>query len=279
VLGVAATYTLWYMLTTTQHRTPRRAAIAAALALVAALAAPSGALAAEAPTLGPPTVIPAGQKTPIDVGGNNLHQGDTIRKGLELVRWPVTMHGASNAPITLTCPDGTIHSGLGVQEGSKVYFAVVKGSDYYGRTIKVRFYPGRNVAPNGARGHVYALCRDLSVAPLGPALGPPTIRKAGQRGPVDVPGNHPHQGDTIRRGTQLVRWLVTLRGRNGFVTLQCPRGTVHRGLALPEGSKLSATLTKSSRYGHNTLTVRVGPRPGADASGTTGSIYALCASR
>jgi hypothetical protein len=267
------------MLTTTQHRTPRRAAVAAAMALAAALAAPAGALAAEAPTLGSPTIIPAGQKTPIDVGGNHLHRGDTIRKGMSLVRWPVTMHGASKAPITLTCPDGTVHTGLGVQEGSQVYFAVVKGSEYYGRTIDVRFYAGPKADANGAHGHAYALCRDLSVAPLHPAVGFPTIRKAGQRSPVDVAGNHLHRGDTIRRGTQLVRWPVTLRGSDGVVTLQCPRGTVHRGIALPEGSRLSATLTKNSRYGHSTLKLRVGPRPGADATDTTGSIYALCAAR
>jgi hypothetical protein len=189
------------------------------------------------------------------------------------------MHGASKAPITLTCPDGTIHSGLGLQEGSKVYFAVAKGSDYFKRSIDVRFYTAPKVDPNGARGHVYALCRDVAVAPLGPILSQPTIRHAGQRSPVAVPGNHLHQGDTIRRGTQLVRWPVTLLGRSGFVTLDCPRGTVHRGLALAEGSKISVTVARHSRYGHNLLKVRIGPRPGASATGTTGSIYALCASR
>jgi hypothetical protein len=264
------------MLTTTSHRTLRRAAVTAVLALTT-LAVPSGALAAEPPTLGPPTIIPAGQTTPIDVGGNHLHQGDTIRRGTQLVRWPVTMHGASRAPITLTCPDETIHTGLGLQEGTQVYFAVVKGSEYYGRTIKVRFYASREADPDSAHGHVYALCRDLSVAPLRPALGYPTIRKAGQRTPVTVAGNHLHQGDRIRRGTQLVRWPVTLRGSSGFVTLVCPRGTVHRGLALPKGSKIDFTV--SSRYGHNRLKVRVSPQSGASTTGTTGSIYALCASR
>jgi hypothetical protein len=264
--------------TTTPHRTLRRAAVTAALALTT-LAAPTGALAAEPPTLGPPTIIPAGQTTPIDVGGNHLHQGNTIRPGTELVRWPVTMHGASEAPVTLTCPTGTIHSGLGLQEGSQVYFAVAKGSDYFKSSIDVRFYAAPKVDPTVAQGHVYALCRDLSVAPLGPSLGFPTIRKAGQRTPVTVAGNHLHQGDRIRRGTQLVRWPVSLLGRSGFVTLDCPRNTVHRGLALPEGSKISATLARYSRYGHNLLKVRIGPRPGAAAVGTTGSIYALCASR
>ena len=265
------------MLTTTSHRTPRRAAIAAAVALTAALAAPTGALAAEAPTLGPPTIIPRGQKTPIDVAGNHLHQGDTIRKGLVLVRWPVTMHGLSAAPITLTCPQGTVHTGLGVQQGSQVYFGVVKGSDYYERTIDVRFYPGRDVDPNGAHGHAYALCRDLSAAPLAPGLDPPAIRTAGQRSPVDVAGNRLHRGDRIRPATQLARWRVTLRGRAGFVRLECPRGSVHRGIAMREGSKLGATVW--SAYGRRVLRVKVRPRPGVSAAGTTASIYALCSSR
>jgi hypothetical protein len=265
------------MFTTTPQRTFIRAAVAAAVTLTAAFAVPAGALAAEAPTLGAPTIIPAGQPTPIDVGGNNLHQHDIIRRGTELVRWPVAMHGASKAPIALACPEGTIHSGLGVQEGSDVYFGVIKGSDYYGRTIAVRFYPAPKVDADGAHGHVYALCRDTAIAPMAPALGFPVIRKAGQTSPVDVAGNHLHQGDTIRKGTQLLRFLVTMRGKSDTaVTLACPRGMVHRGLAFAEGAKVDAHLTKNSRYGRNTMKVRFHARTGVSPSGTRGSIYALC---
>jgi hypothetical protein len=190
------------------------------------------------------------------------------------------MHGASKAPITLTCPDGTIHSGLGLQEGSKVYFAVVDGSPYFERTIDVHFYAAPKVDPNGANGHVYALCRDLTIAPLAPALGLRAIHRAGQRSPVDIPGNHLHRGDRIRRGTLLVQWPVTLRGPSrAFVTLACPRGTVHRGIGFREGSKISAGLSRYSRYGHSTLKVRFRSRTSAGPNETTGSIYALCASR
>jgi hypothetical protein len=266
------------MLSTTPHRISRRAAITAVLAVTAALAVPAGALAAEAPTLGPPTIIPAGQKTPIDVGGNHLHQHDIIRKGTELVRWPVTMHGKSKAVITLTCPTGTIHSGLGVQEGSDVYFGVTKGgAGYFLRTIGVRFYAAPKVDPSGAHGHVYALCRDTSIAPMSPAVGFPTIRKAGQRSPVDVAGNHLHRGDTIRKGMQLLRFPVVMRGKsNAPVTLVCPSGTVHRGLAFQERAKLDVHLAKNSRYGRNTLRVQLHAQPGVSANGTKGSVYALC---
>ena len=264
------------MFSTTPHRHLRRAAVAAALALTAAIAAPSGALAADAPTLGAPTIIPAGQTTPIDVAGNNLRQGDTIRRGTELVRWPVALHGNSRAPIALTCPTGTIHTGLGLQEGSDVAFAVLQDSAYYKRAIDVRFYAVRDADPNTATGHAYALCRDVAVAPLAPSLGFPSIRKAGQTSPIDVAGNNLRQGDRIRRGTQLVRWGVTMRGAsNASLTLSCPAGTVHRGLGQQEGSKVSATLSPNSRYGRNTLKVRFAARPGA-GPGATGSVYALC---
>jgi len=127
--------------------------------VVASLAVAGTAAAAQAPTLGPLTIIKAGQTTPIDVAGNNLHQGDTIRKGTELRRWLVTMHGRSNANITLKCGPGAKHVGLGQQEGAKISFAVSRGSDYYHRTIKVHFYPRPGVDANGARASVYALCK------------------------------------------------------------------------------------------------------------------------
>jgi hypothetical protein len=266
------------MFHTTSHTTARRVALAAALTLTAAaFAAPGGALAA-APTLGAPTIIPAGQPSPIDVAGNHLRQHDLIRKGTELVRWPVAMHGASDAPVTLSCPEGEFHSGLGLQEGSDVAFAVAKGSDYYGRTIDVRFYAIRKADPNRATGHVYALCRDPAVAPVAPLLGFPTIRTAGRRSPVDVAGNHLHRGDRIRKGTRLVRWSVTLLGSsNAYLRLDCPTGRV-RGLAEQEGAEVSATLSKGSRYGHRFVKVRFSPRPGVSAVGARGSVYALCGS-
>jgi hypothetical protein len=132
--------------------------------VLAALTTATAASAAQAPTLGPLTIIKAGQKTPIDVGGNHLHRGATIRKGTELRRWLVTMHGPSNASVALSCGPGAKHVGLGLQDRSKVYFGVSKGSDYYHRTIKVHFYPGADAAgkrvdADGAKGSVYALCK------------------------------------------------------------------------------------------------------------------------
>ena len=127
--------------------------------IVASLAIAATASAAQAPTLGPVTIIKAGQKAPVDIAGNDLDQGATIRKGTELRRWRVTMHGASKAPVTLSCGPGARHIGLGAQESAKLGFAVANGSSYGRRTIKVRFFAAPKVDPDGARASVYALCK------------------------------------------------------------------------------------------------------------------------
>jgi len=114
---------------------------------------------AAAPTLGPVTIIHAGQRTPVDIAGNHLHQGATIRPGTELRRWLVTLHGASQANVALTCGAGGRTLGLGLQERSKVGFAVSKGSGYGGRSIRVHFYAAPGAATAGARGSAYLLCR------------------------------------------------------------------------------------------------------------------------
>jgi hypothetical protein len=134
----------------------RRILIAGALA---SLSIAGSATAAQAPSVGPVTIIKAGQTTPVDIAGNDLHQGATIRRGTELRRWKVTMHGPSNANVTLKCGPGAKHVGLGQQESAKLGFGVAKGSSYGRRSIKVRFYAASRVNPNGAHASVYALCK------------------------------------------------------------------------------------------------------------------------
>jgi hypothetical protein len=136
---------------------PRKTLIAA---LLASLVCAASAAAAQAPTVGPVKVFKAGEKTPVDIGGNHLHHGATIRKGTQLLRWKITMHGASNARVTLSCPAGTKHVGLGSLDHPKIAFKVAKGSSYGHRTIKVQYYAGQaGVDLDGASGHTYALCK------------------------------------------------------------------------------------------------------------------------
>ena len=134
----------------------RNTLIAGALA---SLSIAASATAAQAPTLGPVKIIKAGQTTPVAIGGNNLPQGATIRKGTELRRWLVTIHGRSNASVTLKCGPGAKHIGLGQQDSAKVHFALAKGSDYGRRSINVRFFAAPGVDADGAQASVYALCK------------------------------------------------------------------------------------------------------------------------
>lgn len=136
---------------------PRKILIAV---LLTSLVCAASASAAQAPTVGPVKVFKAGQKTPVDIAGNDLHHGATIRKGTRLLRWKVTMHGASNARVTLSCPSGTKHVGLGSLDHPKIAFKLAKGSSYNHRTIKVQYYAGQaGVNLDGASGHTYALCK------------------------------------------------------------------------------------------------------------------------
>lgn len=269
------------MPTTTPHRTAHWAAATAALAVTVALAAPAGALAADAPTAGPPTIIPAGQRSPINVSGNHLRQHDVIRTGTQLLRWPVATHGASDAPITLTCPDGSVLSGLGYQESTQVYAAPAPGAHYYERTLDVTLVTPPK-APHVLNGHVYALCRDLAVAPLAAVLGVQEgrARKAGERIPLDVTGNVLRRGAKIRSGSQLIRLPAMLFERKAAtMTVRCLRGTVIRGIGMQKGGTLAARLAGNSRYGHRTLKVRFRPAGSRRFNASTGTIYVLCSTR
>jgi Flp pilus assembly protein CpaB len=115
--------------------------------------------AASAPTVSAPKVYNAGQKTPVEVAGNDLAAGDTIRKGTKLLRWKVTLNGKNNQPITLRAPDGYKHVGLAINNGRQISFAVAKGSTYYKSTIKVRVYTLKGADVNTASGHIYALVK------------------------------------------------------------------------------------------------------------------------
>ncbi len=93
--------------TTHEPASPMFCKLFIAIALVAlGVAAPR---APRRPRRWPVAIIKAGQKTPVDIAGNDLRQGATIRKGTELRCWLVTMRGprtrasrcaADLAPIT-----------------------------------------------------------------------------------------------------------------------------------------------------------------------------------
>jgi hypothetical protein len=130
------------------------------IATAASLALAASATAAQAPTLGPVTIIKAGQKTPVSVPGNHLLAGATIRRGTELRRWQVTLNGSSEGNVTLSCGPRGRHIGLAESRDSKVGFEVRKPAAYDQRTITVRAYAAPHVNPNRASGTFYALCEE-----------------------------------------------------------------------------------------------------------------------
>lgn len=272
------------MPTTTPRHTARRAAVTAALALTTALAIPAGALAANAPTFGPPAITPAGQPAPIAIPGNHLGRGDTIPEGMQILRWAVTLNGASDDPTALVCPAGTIVTGIGEPEGNPIGFGVVQPAHSFENTVNVRFDPAPHVDPNGATGSMYVLCRDLSAAPLAPLVFPTTVVQPGRRSPVNVLRSHPgtgarivRAGGRIPKGDKLERTTIALVGRRtGNVTLSCPTGMAAEGLGSLRDAKLGVDVVKGASFGHRAIKIRV-TRQGHNAFNmVTASVYTLC---
>jgi len=116
-----------------------------------------------------------------------------------------------------------------------------------------------------------------AAAAQAPTVGPVKILQAGQTAPVAIAGNHLPRGATIRKGTELRRWLVTMRGpSNASVTLKCGPGARHIGLGAQEGAKVAFGLAKGSDYGRRAISVRFFAAPGIDADDARASVYALC---
>ena len=116
----------------------------------------------------------------------------------------------------------------------------------------------------------------VAQAASAPTVSAPRIYNAGEKTPVTVPGNDLRAGATIRKGTKLLRWKVTLNGANDkTITLRAPSGYRHVGLAINNGRQIGFAVDKGSSYYHATIKVRVFAFNGADADTASGHIYAL----
>jgi hypothetical protein len=127
--------------------------------LLAVLAA---ALLAAAPAVADTTTfLEPGARTPVTVPGAKLKRGDRLAEGEHLLRRLTEVHAGTTRIVTLQCPTGTRHAGLGVFEtANKVGFSVVE-RNYVGlRNVRVRAYAAPGV-PKGAlaRASIFALCR------------------------------------------------------------------------------------------------------------------------
>ncbi len=109
-----------------------------------------------------------------------------------------------------------------------------------------------------------------------PTVSTPTVFKPGDTTPVDIAGNDLRAGDTIRKGTLLLRFKVTMHGMTDTpVALRAPKGYIHVGLGLNKARTIGFAVAKGSSYYHRTIKVRVYPLDADEAETAAGHIYAL----
>jgi hypothetical protein len=132
-------------------------ALVAAAALVA-LPSPSDAAAA---TVGPPKVLKAGQKLPIDfIGG--FRRGRPIPRGHEVISRTVTLGPREETNVLMRCRASAPRiRTLGFPEGQyELGFQLVAPRSYGGRRqVRIRVYLAPDARDEGAAGRAYLLCR------------------------------------------------------------------------------------------------------------------------
>ena len=123
------------------------------LALLAALALAAPASADTTTILEPPA------KTPVTIPGSGLKRGDRLGRGQLLLRRLTSATAGRRRVITLRCPSGTRHAGLGTFDASRIAFGVIGGNYVGHRSVRVRV-----AAPPGTkrgatvRASIFALC-------------------------------------------------------------------------------------------------------------------------
>ena len=131
--------------------TPRFLAVAAAALLLFA----SPAAAADTTT-----ILEPGARSPVTIPGSGLKQGESLGPDQRLVRRLTEVRAGTRRIVTLRCPSGTRHAGLGTFEIARIFFAVTDRGNYVGRQkvhVRVSAAPS---TPRGklVRGSIFALC-------------------------------------------------------------------------------------------------------------------------
>jgi len=137
-------------------RTARHLTVLAALA-VAAAPAPDPAAAA---TIGPPKVLKAGQRLPIDFT-TGLRRGRPIPRGHEVISRSVALAPRESTPLTMRCRSSAPRiRTLGLPESGPIGFQLIRPIPYGGRRqVTVRVYLAPDDRETGARGTAYVVCR------------------------------------------------------------------------------------------------------------------------
>jgi hypothetical protein len=142
---------------------PRIALRTACLSLLtaSALAAlPGGAGTATAATIGPPKVLKAGQKLPIDFT-TGLRRGRPIPRGHEVISRSVALGPRESSRLTMRCRSSAPRiRTLGFPESGPLGFRLIRPIPYGGRRqVTVQVYLAPDVRDAGARGTAYVVCR------------------------------------------------------------------------------------------------------------------------
>ena len=142
---------------------PRSIARTASLTVLAscALAALPAPGSAQAATIGPPKVLKAGQKLPIDFV-TGLRRGRPIPRGHEVISRTVALGPRETTELTMRCRSTAPRiRTLGFPDGpSELGFLVVRPRAYAGRRqVRIRVYLAPDVREEGARGIAYVICR------------------------------------------------------------------------------------------------------------------------
>ena len=124
------------------------------LAAVLALATAAPASADSTTLLRPPA------PSPVAIPGSTLQQGDALTDGQVLMRRTVNVRAGRTRLVTLTCPAGTRHAGLGIFEDARVGFGVIGRGSYVGRrTLRLHaFAAPKTLRGSLVRASVFALC-------------------------------------------------------------------------------------------------------------------------
>jgi hypothetical protein len=141
----------------------RSTARTASLAVLAscAVVAVSAPEAAGAATIGPPKVLKAGQRLPIDFV-TGLRRGRPIPRGHEVISRTVALGPRETTDLRMRCRSTAPRiRTLGFPDGpSELGFVVVRPRRYAGRReVRIRVYLAPDVREEGARGIAYVVCR------------------------------------------------------------------------------------------------------------------------
>src|SRR3954466_605039 len=100
------------------------------------------------------TTLRPGDRSPVVIAGSGLQRGERLAAGQALLRRLTSVARGERRTIRITCPEGTVHGGLGLFEEARIGFAA--RNRYPGRrTAVVDVFPTRGVA---AKGSIFALC-------------------------------------------------------------------------------------------------------------------------